>query len=258
MRTYAGSARKYHREVADSATLYDETRLALSQLVRGLSKDEIEQSVPATPGWSIRDIINHLAGDASSVISGQFPELFFTSFGDPDAVVALNDWTNEHVASRRALSLDEVLAEWDASGLVVSSMMRGEKPWPDNIPPFADRVLLTDVGVHQQDIYGALGIERDREGPLVKMGAAGYVALLGFRLPGAGLAPLRVLAGESERVTGEGDVGATVRASRFELFRALSGRRNPEQIKSYQWEGDADPYIPFFYPYGPRDQALVE
>ena len=244
--------------MADSGTLYDETRLALSQLVRGLSDEEIGRAVPATPGWTVRDIISHLAGDAASVISGDFPELFFNAFGAPEAVLALNDWTNEHVQSRSRLPLEQVLDEWNEAGEEVSKMMRGDTAWPGNIPSFADRVLLTDLGVHQQDIYGALGVERDREGPLVKMGGAGYVAVLGFRLPGAGLAPLRVRAGGSERVTGEGEIGATVTASRFELFRALSGRRSPDQIKSYEWDGDPEPYIPFFYPYGLREEALVE
>lgn len=245
--------------MADTATLYDENRLKLAQLVRGLSDKQLITAVPATPGWTIRDIISHLAGDVSSVASGDFPGQFFSAFGEPDAVVSLNEWTSEHVRSRSDLSLNEVLEEWEANATAVTDMMRGEKPWPEGIPPIADRILLTDLGVHQQDIYGALGIERDREGPLVKMGAAGYVAVvLGFRLPSAGLPPLRVLAGDSERVSGEGEVGATVSASRFELFRALSGRRSPEQIRAYDWDGDPEPYIPFFYPYGAREEALVE
>ena len=244
--------------MADSGALYDEARLSLAQLVRGLSEEELHQAVPATPGWTIRDIIGHLAGDAASVRAGDFPQLFFNSFGAPEAVLVLNEWTNEHVQSRRDLPLEQVLDEWEESGRAVSAMMRGDEPWPENIPSFADRVLLTDLGVHQQDIYGALGVERDREGPLIRMGGAGYVAVLGFRLPAAGLAPLRVRAGDSDRVTGEGEVGATVTASRFELFRAFSGRRSPEQIKGYDWAGDPEPYVPFFYPYGVRAEALVE
>lgn len=244
--------------MAGNAELYEENRLTLAQLVRGLSEDELAMAVPATPGWSIRDIVSHLAGDAVAVTSGDFPQQFFTSFGDPDAVVQLNEWTTEHVSRRKDLSLDEVLEEWDEHAASVASMMRGETPWPDGVVAFADRVLLTDLGVHQQDIYGALDIERDREGPLVKMGAAGYVALIGFRLPAENIPPLRVRAGDSERVSGEGEVGATVTASRFEMFRSLSGRRNPDQIRSYAWEGDPEPYIPFFYPYGVREEALVE
>lgn len=244
--------------MADTAALYDENRLTLAQLVRGLSNEQLLTAVPATPGWTIRDIIGHLAGDAASVATGDFPQQFFAAFGEPDAVVSLNEWTNDHVRSRNDLSLSEVLEEWETNAASIADMMRGDKPWPEGIPVIADRVLLTDLGVHQQDIYGALGVQRDREGPLVKMGAAGYVAVLGFRLPPAGLAPLRIRAGDSERVSGEGEVGATVSASRFELFRAFSGRRSTEQIKGYEWEGDPEPYIPFFYPYGPREEALVE
>lgn len=244
--------------MADTAALYEENRLTLAQLVRGLSEEQLQTPVPATPGWTIRDIVGHLAGDASSVASGDFPEQFFAAFGEPDAVIALNEWTDEHVQRRRDLSLEDVLDEWEKNAAMVADMMRGDQPWPDGIPMIADRVLLTDLGVHQQDIYGALGIERDRQGPLVKLGGAGYVAVLGFRLPAAGLAPLRVRAGDSERVSGEGEVGATVSASRFELFRAFSGRRNPEQIRAYAWEGDPEPYIPFFYPYGVREEALNE
>ena len=244
--------------MADSAALYEENRLTLAQLVRGLSDDELQTAVPATPGWTVRDILGHLAGDASSVASGDFPGQFFAAFGEPDAVISLNEWTNEHVQRRRYLSVSEVLEEWEENAAIVAAMMRGDQQWPEGIPVIADRVLLTDLGVHQQDIYGALGIERDREGPLVKMGGAGYVAVLGFRLPAAGLPPLRVRAGDSERVSGGGEVGATVSASRFELFRAFSGRRSPGQIRAYGWEGDAEPYIPFFYPYGVRDEALVE
>jgi uncharacterized protein (TIGR03083 family) len=244
--------------MADTAELYDQTRSTLSELVRGLTDEELQKKVPATPGWSIRDIISHLSGDAASVRSGDFPEEFFASFGDDAAVALLNGWTTEHIERRKDMSLEDVLAEWEEGSAAVTSMMRGETPWPGNIPAFADRVLLTDIGAHQQDIYGALGIERDREGPLVKMGTAGYVVVMGFRLPAAGLAPLRVEAGDSVRASGEGEPGATVRSSRFEMFRALSGRRSPEQIKAYGWDGDPEPYIDYFYPYGKREEALVE
>jgi hypothetical protein len=114
--------------------------------------------------------------------------------------------------------------------------------------------LLTDLTVHQQDIYGALGIQRDRESAPIKIGLSGYIATMGWRLTGANLAPLRVDLGDKSYVAGEGEPAATVRASRYELFRATAGRRSPEQIAA----GDAEPYIPYFYPYGARTEALVE
>lgn len=48
---------------------------------------------------------------------------------------------------------------------------------------------------------------------------------------------------------GSGAPGASVRTSRFEQFRALSGRRSPDKILAYQWAGA---------PYGTRTVALIE
>jgi hypothetical protein len=136
--------------------------------------------------------------------------------------------------------------------------MRGERSWPEGIVPFADRVLLTDAAVHQQDIFGALGIERAREAAPIKIGLSGYIATMGWRLAAASIPPLRLDVGDKSYSTGEGEVAATVHANRFELFRAMSGRRNPEQIRTYTWDHDPEPYIPYFYPYGIRENALLE
>lgn len=244
--------------MADPAGVFEGSRQELSDLLRGLSPEELSTSVPATPAWTIRDIASHLAGDATSVIAGDFPREFFEAFGDDGAVVALNRWTAEHVSSRADRTLTEVLDEWESSSRTLVSMMSGDGSMPAALPPFADRVLITDLAVHQHDIYGALKIERDREAAPVRMASAGYVAMIGFRLASTDIPPLRIAAGDSERSTGEGEPGATVRASRFEIFRALSGRRSPEQIRSYDWTGDPDPYIPYFYPYGIRHDPLVE
>jgi uncharacterized protein (TIGR03083 family) len=244
--------------MADSGAVYESGRKQLETFVRSLSDEDLHREVPATKGWTIKDIVGHLAGDAACVIEGDFPAEFFASFGEAEAVVSLNEWTDGHVTSRRGLALDQIFEEWDTSAAVLAPMMSGDKGWPEGIPWFADRVLLTDLGVHQQDIYGALGLTEDRDNALIRMGTAGYVATMGFRLPDAGLAPLAVEAGDSARVTGEGKPGATVKASRFEMFRAMSGRRSPEQIAAYDWTGDPEPYIPYFYPYGVRHDALVE
>jgi uncharacterized protein (TIGR03083 family) len=244
--------------MGDPASIFEGLRKELSDLFRGLSPEELSTPVPATPAWTILDIAAHLAGDASSVIAGDFPREFFEAFGDEGAVVALNRWTGEHVSSRAGLSLEEILEEWETSSRTLMSMMSGDGSMGASLPPFADRVLITDLAVHQHDIYGALKIEREREAAPVRMASAGYVAMIGFRLSSTEIPPLRIAAGDSERTTGEGEPGATVRASRFEMFRALSGRRSPEQIKSYEWQGDPEPYIPYFYPYGIRHEALVE
>ena len=244
--------------MAEIGDLYDQVRKETSELVAGLDPAQLEIEAPATPGWSVRDIVAHLAADATYLINDDFPREFFQAFGEADAVLVLNDWTSGQLAEREDRSLEELLQEWDTSGSEVAAMMRGEKPWPEGNFPFADRILLTDATVHQQDIFGALGLQRGHDSAAIKIGLSGYIATMGWRLSSAGIPPLRFDLGEKTYTAGEGEPGATVTASRFEFFRAMSGRRSPEQIKAYKWHGDPAPYVDYFYPYGVRQEALVE
>lgn len=244
--------------MADVADLYEELRNEISELVAGLDPEDLEKPVPATPGWAIRDVVTHLAADATCAIGGDFPNEFFQAFGESAAVEKVNAWTERQLADRQGHSLEELLQEWKTSSTELMPLMRGEKPWPEGTMPFAERILLTDITVHQQDIFGALGIDRARDGAPIRMGLSAYVVGMGWRLAGAKLPPLRFEVEDKSYTAGEGDPGATVRASRYELFRAMSGRRSPEQIAAYDWNGEAEPYIPYFYPYGIRAEALVE
>ena len=244
--------------MAELADLYEQLRDDIAQLVAGLEPEELDKPVPATPGWTIRDIVTHLAADASCIVAGDFPSEFFEAFGESAGVIKVNEWTSRQLEDRRGRSLEEMLQEWKSSSTDVTAMMRGEKPWPEGIVPFSDRILLTDLAVHQQDIFGALGIERGRDAAPIKIGLSGYIVTMGWRLGAASIPPLRFDVGDKSYMAGEGEPGATVHASRFELFRAMSGRRNPDQIRAYEWDGDPEPYIPYFYPYGVREDALVD
>jgi uncharacterized protein (TIGR03083 family) len=244
--------------MAEIADIYEQVRNDISELVAALEPEDLDKPVPATPGWSIKDIVAHLTADASCTIAGDFPREFFEAFGEAAAVAMVNDWTSRQLTERRGRSLEDLLQEWKSSSIELTSMMRGDKAWPEGNVPFADRVLLTDAAVHQQDIFGALGIERGREAVPIKIGLSGYIATMGWRLAAANIPPLRFDVGDKSYATGEGEARVTVHESRFELFRAMSGRRAPEQISAYRWDGDPEPYIPYFYPYGIRESALLE
>jgi uncharacterized protein (TIGR03083 family) len=244
--------------MGDLADVYEEVRTQVSNLCLGLSDGDVTRAVPATPGWRIRDVLAHLAGDAASISAGDYPREFFEAVGEEAAVARLNEWTAGHVAQRAGLSVKEIVDEWEVSSKTIVDMMRGHTHWPEGVPTIADRVIITDLGVHQHDIYGALGLVRDRESPPVRIGAAGYVAFMDLRLRAAGGPGLAVRAGEKSWVIGADEPAATLRTDRFELFRAMSGRRNPDQIRAYDWDGDPEPYLPFFYLYGVRTDPLVE
>jgi len=246
--------------VADLAEVYEQTRRDLIAFVEGLDEEGLMTPLPATPGWTARDVISHLTGDVACVGRGDFPREFFESFGDEAAVVSLNAWTDGHIESRRGKTLGEVISEWDAlAEKELLPMMRGEVPWPEGVPPFADRVLITDIGVHQQDIHGAFGIERGRDGAPVKIGSSGYIATMGWRLAADRVGAIGIETPDKSWITGGDEATATVRVtSRFELFRALSGRRSMKQLRAYDWTGDPEPLLRYFYPYGIREDALVE
>ena len=244
--------------MGDLGSVYEALRNDITDVVAPLDPDKLKTPVPATPGWTIRDVVAHLAADATYAIAGNFPSEFFQSFGDAAAVTRLNDWTKGQLSEREGRSLDALLKEWQESGDQLAAMMRGEVAWPEDTFLFIDRVIVTDAAVHQQDIFGALGLEQARDSVPIKLGVGGYVTTMGWRIASTGLPPLQLETEVKTYLAGEGEPGATVRATRFEFFRALSGRRNPEQIRGYDWEGDPEPYIELFYPYGVREEALGE
>lgn len=244
--------------MADLADIFDGLRREISATVSELSEDELEKKLPAAPEWSIRDVVCHLTGDVVAILASDFPREFFESIGDEQTIRVLNEWTSGHVSSRRDLPLEAVLKEWEEASRPITAMMRGEQEWPDGVPPFADRILITDAAVHRQDIYGALGVTKDRSDAPIRVSLSGYIVLMGMRLGTAGIPPLRFEVEDKSYSAGDGEPGASVKATRFEFFRALSGRRSRDQISAYEWEGDPEPYLFYFYPYGVRDTAVVE
>ena len=239
--------------MADLAGVYDETRQRISAVVSSLDDAALAGAAPATPGWTVRDVVAHLTGDLAALLASDLPTSFFTSFGDPAEVTKLNAWTERMVVERRTRPIGEVLDEWATLTPKAWSLLASGQADPLG---FADRVLTTDVAVHEQDIYGALDVARERDCAALRIATATYVGVLGVRLDGLG--PVQFVTAEKSYQAGDGEPGATARVDRFELFRALSGRRSPDQIRGWDWTGDPEPYLSLFYLYGPRSESLVE
>lgn len=238
--------------------VYAFTRKEVANLVSSLSAEDLKRPVPATPQWSIRDVIAHLTGTAERMAAGDFPSHFFFPDGADHAVEALNAWNDQQVRVRRRRGLQKVLDEWETTNDTIAPMLRGDAPWGQEVVPFGGHVVVADLAAHQQDIYGALGQDADRDALPIRVGYATYIGGVDLRIRASESPSLRFVTEHREVVAGYGDPAATVSASRFELFRALSGRRNPDQVRAFEWDGDAEPFLRFFYPYGPRDEALVE
>ncbi len=141
--------------------------------------------------------------------------------------------------------------EWTGATAVLIRMMRGEDAFPPSLPPFIDRLLVSDVVVHEGDIRSALGLARAPAGAGLSLALAGYSYSLGYRLGAVGLPALVLAYDGKERQVGDGEAGARVHADRYELLRVLAGRRTPDQIRALDWQGDPAPYIEVLPEYGP-------
>lgn len=243
----------------DLAAAYGETHGHLAELAHGLSEHQLATIVPASPAWSVLDVVAHVTGLASDVVNGRIPAELDVVAGLTDAEQAArrDGLTADQVETRRGRSIADLLDEWDASARSLLEMFRGQRAFPRPMP-FADAVLTTDVSVHAQDVRGTLGVPGDRESAAVSVSLVSYTTAVAIRLAQRGLPALRLRYEGKERVIGEGDPGATLEAERYEIVRALSGRRSRSQIRSMTWRGDPDPYVDLIPAYGPRDDDVVD
>jgi uncharacterized protein (TIGR03083 family) len=245
--------------VLDLATAYEETQHNLAKLVRDLPDEQLGRIVPASPAWTVKDVVAHVTGVAGDVARGRIaPELdLVLALGDPEQADRRDALTASQVGGRRDLSLDEILSEWSAHIEALLPMIRGERPFPQP-RPLLDGILVTDLATHAQDVRGAVDRPGDRDSAGVSVAFVGYSRAVALRLAARGLPPLRLRYQQKERMVGEGEPGATLSGDRFELFRAFAGRRSRDQILAMDWEGDPSPYVDLIPAYGPRSDPIVE
>lgn len=223
----------------DAGAIYHDTRVRISELVRGLTADQLALRVPACPGWTVQQLLAHLVGVAADIVDGNLEE------------VASEPWTSAQVEARAGRTAGDLLTEWDAVGGIVERMV-------DGLPSRSRARLLTDLATHEQDLRSALGEARDRDSAGARTARESYYWALQYRIRRAGLPALRLHSEEDDRVLGEGEPAAAVTAPAFDLERATAGRRSLRQIRAFTWEGDAESYIPLFPNFDAPHEDVVE
>ena len=215
----------------DIARHYQSAHERLADLARGLSAEQAGTPVPGTPGWSVHDVLAHLAAIPTDGLAGRIKG------------IPTDEQTAAQVAERKDRDVHELLAEWTPN---VPTMCEGAKA--DLVPPN----LAVDALTHEQDIRGALGSPPALTKDELRFCTTLYAFGCGRGLKDAGIAPLAIAATDTDFAftAGVGEPAASVRASEFELFRALSGRRSRAQVAAYAWDGDPAPYLERFNIFG--------
>jgi uncharacterized protein (TIGR03083 family) len=197
---------------------YRAAQTRMIELVADLDDAAAARTVPATPAWTVHDLLAHLAGVPVDVAAGRTPGR------DLDA------WTAAQVDARRHATVSDLTAEW-------------EEAWPRFAPlldllaetePLRASQVLFDTLSHEQDLRGALDRPgwRDADGWDLAWGF--LVAMVARMRDRAGVGALLLAPTDGDAVTaGAGELAATVRATRFDLCRAIAGRRSPGQVASW-------------------------
>jgi len=201
-----------------NAPVYDAAKQRITSLVEGRDP---QTPVAATPGWSVKDVVAHLAGGLRD-----FADRRFDGF-------ETGEWGERQVRDRRDNSLADAFAEWDANRELAAPLF--------DTPLGA--VLIAEVVQHEHDLRGALDAPGDRDGVAVRAALTKPLQQLDQRMRENGVPALRIALEHGDRVLGHGEPAGTLRTTSFELMRAIGGRRSVDQIKALDWGGDPDTWI---------------
>ncbi len=173
--------------MTDWAALYRENVAAVTSLAGELAPAQLDSAVPATPAWTVRDLLGHLVGAPADAVAGRMD-------GAPGP-----EWTARHVAERRALTVDELVAELRSNvDAVAESTIDNPRP-----------AIVWDIAVHHADLHEAL----DRGALPDRLWAPVLAAVAPMKLGAAGGVPEEV--------------------DDYELFRALFSRRSRTQMQAW-------------------------
>ena len=209
--------------------------------------------MPACPLWSVHDLVAHLCGVAEDSTHGKFFDGAAQAWADPELAAQREAWTAGQVEARRDLDRHQLVAELERHGqALVRALRRGDTATTD-VPAWMLGAPVADLAAHLDDLHEALGLPPETETLIARYGFASFRAWLGERIAARGLAPLRLTdpadPASAWVLGGEGEPGASLEADGYQLFRAISGRRRLEDVRSWSWRGDPSAYLPVLSPY---------
>lgn len=221
----------------DAVEEWSRAQQRVIDLVADLPPERAELRVPACPDWTVRDLLSHMVGLGVDVVAGDEPD-------DHNET-----WTGRQVQTRRGHDVAALVAEWQAVAGPLRDWMRANNTRP-----------LGDVIIHEQDLRGALGVPGGQDSDGVRAIRERFVGRFAPRV--ADLPPI-ALVGETWTWVSRGSAdpdavdGAAVvlRASDFDLARALVTRRSANQLRSWTVRGDVTPYLGAFAMLGPLPAA---
>ena len=124
--------------MTDWGALYKEHVADIGALADDLTEAQLATTVPATPAWTVHEVLAHLAGGASDSVTGRMD-------GAPGP-----EWTSRHVGERVGLPVADLMGELRShQEAVAESVIDNPRP-----------ALVWNIAVHHADLHEALGLPR--------------------------------------------------------------------------------------------------
>ena len=206
-----------YREEMHSARIYQQSQERLVALAADLDERQLATVVPACPDWDVRQTYAHMAGLCVEVAQG----LVRPPVDD--------EVTARQVADRAGRSIQEITTEWSKGVPALLELMGARARARYFLPAL-------DVWHHENDVRGALGMKARTEDSeqLADFVLSGLAR--GWATDRPSVHVMAIDTGQEWHL-GEG-ADLTLRASAFELARAMTGRRSIIQIRAMDWSGD--------------------
>lgn len=217
--------------ISDAGAAYGRIVERVDALVRGRA-GIADLAVPACPGWSIRQVVAHLAGVANDVVALNLEKK------------GTGPWADAQVARLGGHGIDDLLDLWRGSLDEVRANLA-----------FASEAgvcqLVFDTLTHEHDIRGALREPGSRAGDLAFKAALGFVTTMGDQFIRTAQLPALWLSTPTIGSVQLGDPHTAcghvaLEVSDFEGLRSLGGRRSVGQLLALPWDGDPTKLMPLF------------
>jgi uncharacterized protein (TIGR03083 family) len=202
----------------DLGAMYRASRQRIGALV---SDGTADQPVPATPEWTVHDVVAHLRGIVEDALSGNLDG------------VTTDPWTAAQVERGRHKSVSRLIDEWDGEAPLFESFLSspsGGGAWR----------AVVDINSHEADLRHALGLPLEVDADFLTWIAGVLKADFASALADAALPPVEVEAPDTE------------------WFRGRFGRRTVAEVAAYRWSQPAEPYLDHWFVFGRAAQSLGE
>jgi uncharacterized protein (TIGR03083 family) len=201
-------------------------------VVTDLGPSDLARAVPACPGWTVREVIAHLAGVCDDALNGRMA-------GAPG-----DEWTAAQIQRAEGATAADLLTRWQEQAPVFAEFL---DPLGEGRPPI-------DVFTHELDVRGALGRPVAPDDPAVEA--------LAVQLAEGIDSPVRLEVHLGDRVvhaaTGAPGPPLVLRTTAHEVCRSRMGRRSEGQVRGYDWSGDPSTVLDSWFVFGPAFADVVE